>query len=30
MLLMMRKEIKSENGVTFTPSGFVIVKKAKN
>lgn len=28
-LLLMRKEIKSEKDVTFTPSGLVIVKKVK-
>lgn len=28
-LLMMRKEIKSQNDVTFTPSGLVVIKKNK-
>ena len=28
-LLLIRKEIKSEKDVTFTPSGLVIIKKAK-
>lgn len=29
-MLLMRKEIKSEKDVTFTPSGLIIVKKAKS